>query len=86
MGLTTAECEEAAWAITPDRALHKGAAAINIVLDRIFGELGLFSMLYSLAWMQRLQDRAYQWVAEHRSHFPGVTPAIDWQEPWQPTK
>ena len=84
VGLTTAQCEEAAWAITSDEVHYRGAAAISIALDHAIGRSAIFYRIYKLPLIQSIGDRTYQWVANHRSQLPGVTPAVDQSAPWNP--
>lgn len=83
-GLSVAACEQAAWAVTPDGSRYRGAAAINVALDQLLGWPGLGYRLYKVPLIRQLQDRIYQWVVTNRHHFPGVTPALAQEEPWQP--
>ena len=85
-GLTVAECEQAAWAVTPDGARHRGADAINVALDGLIGWGQVCSKMYNLPLIRRVQDVCYQWIATHRSRFPGVTPAISGECPWKPQR
>lgn len=72
-GLTTAECEAAAWAIAPGRHRYRGAAAINAVLAVAVGT-SFPLRLYGLPGIRQLQDWLYAWVAKHRHRLPGDTP------------
>lgn len=81
-GLTEQEALGAAWAFrrpvvtgAPVRstAPHRGAAAVNLTLDAVFGTC-LFSTIYRLPGIWWLQDRGYQWIADHRYMLKGVTP------------
>lgn len=73
LGISPQECEQAAWAVTPQGCQYRGAAAVNAVLDRALG-LDLLLPLYRLRPIQWLQDRIYDWVVANRSCLPGVTP------------
>lgn len=75
-GLTTADCERAAWAITPGGGAYPGAAGINVALSAMLGNR-LPWMVYRLRGVRRVQDWVYAWVARHRSRFPGDTPYCD---------
>ena len=84
MGLTTAECEQAAWAVTADGTRFRGAAALNIVLDALLGTAGFCFGMYKVPLMQRVQDGTYNWVVRNRRRLPGATPATESSKPWQP--
>ena len=83
VGLTVVQCEQAAWAVTPDRRRFRGAEAISVALDEILG-WRIFQWIYRRPPLTRLMDRLYQWIADNRSRFPGVTPAVDRPDGWQP--
>ncbi len=72
-GLTAAECAAAAWAVDADGTPHRGAAAVNVALAAALGT-SVPVRLYRVRPIGRLQDRAYAWVARHRSRLPGTTP------------
>jgi len=72
-GLSVAECEAAAWAVTPDGARHRGAGAVNAALAAALGTR-LPLRLYAVPGIRQAQDRVYAWVAAHRHRFPGDTP------------
>ncbi len=72
-GLTLAECEAAAWAVTPDGRRYRGAAAINAALAWALDRPGLLQ-LYALPGVHQLQDAAYALIAVLRHRLPGVTP------------
>ncbi len=72
-GLTTAQCEKALWAITPNRRRYPGAAAINTALA-VALRTRLPLRLYGVPGLKQLQDRAYAWVARNRRRLPGDTP------------
>lgn len=72
-GLSIAQCESSAWAITPDQRRYPAAAAVNLALAVALGtRLPLW--LYSVPGIRQLQDSAYAWVARNRSRLPGDTP------------
>lgn len=75
-GLSYAQCEQAAWAITPDHKRLRGAAAINLTLT-VIARSWLPLWLYALPCVQALQDAAYDWIARNRSRFPGDRPYCD---------
>jgi predicted DCC family thiol-disulfide oxidoreductase YuxK len=72
-GLTYAQCEAAAWAITPEARRYRGAGAINMALSVALGtRLPLW--LYAIPGLRQLQDGVYAVIARIRSRLPGVTP------------
>ncbi len=71
-GLSVAECEAAAWAVTPGGS-YAGAAATNTVLAAVLGTR-LPLLLYATPGIKLLQDGAYAWVARNRRRLPGDTP------------
>jgi len=84
-GLTVAECEQAAWAVTPG-GRHRGAGAMNAALDEIIGWGHVCTRMYNLPLIRSVQDVCYQWIAANRSRFPGVTPAVRAEQPWKPQR
>lgn len=81
-GLTEDEALSAAWAYRSTtggeasvRAAvpYRGAAAVSLALDAVFGTR-LFSTFYRVPGVWWVQDRVYQWVADHRYLLKGVTP------------
>jgi predicted DCC family thiol-disulfide oxidoreductase YuxK len=72
-GLSRAQCEAAAWAVTQDSRRYPGAAAINLALSVALGT-SLPMLFYSVPGVKRVQDAAYDWVARNRGRFPGDTP------------
>ena len=77
-GLTVAECEAAAWAVTPDpgRRRYRGAAAVNAALAVALGTW-LPVRFYELPGVRRIQDAVYAWVARNRSRLRGDVPFCD---------
>ena len=73
VGLSFAECEQAAWAIAADGTRFRGAAAINAALSSAIG-IGLPLFVYRLPLVRPLQDWLYTIVARNRHRLPGVTP------------
>ena len=73
VGLTLAECEQAAWAITADGRRYRGAAAINAVLATALG-FALPLRVYELPLIRPFQDWMYIRVARNRHRLPGVKP------------
>lgn len=72
-GLSIAQCEAAAWAITPDGRRYPAAAAVNLTLAvALRWRLSLW--LYAIPGLRQLQDSAYAWVARNRGRLPGDTP------------
>ena len=72
-GLTVADCEAAAWAVTPDGRRYPAAAAVNLTVAVALGT-PLPLWLYALPGSRQAQERAYDWVAANRSRFPGDRP------------
>lgn len=72
-GLTIAQCEHAAWAVTPDGRRYPGAAAINVALSAALGRR-LPWLLYRLPGVRSVQDRVYATIARNRSRLRGDTP------------
>ena len=72
-GLTIAQCEVAAWAITPERQRLPGAAAMAMVLA-VALQTRIPLLLYALPGLRQLQEAAYAWVARNRQWLPGVRP------------
>ncbi len=71
-GLTESQAHTAVWAVVGGTK-SAGAAAVADTLDAALGTR-IFGKLYRLPPVRMLQDRVYQWVADHRGKFPGVTP------------
>ncbi|HWN29161.1 MAG TPA: DUF393 domain-containing protein [Actinomycetospora sp.] len=71
IGATPGECHEAVQFMGPDGVRRSGADAVNGVLAVLTGT-ALPSTLYRAS--SGLQERAYRWVADHRTRFPGTTP------------
>lgn len=80
-GLTIAQCESAAWAITPDRQRYPAAMAVNLTLA-VALRTRLPLWFYAIFGIRQLQDSAYAWVARNRSRLPGDTPYCE-QHPEQ---
>ncbi|WP_344224575.1 DUF393 domain-containing protein [Kocuria atrinae] len=70
--LTESQADAAVWAVVGERQTA-GAAAVADTLDAALGTR-VFGRLYRIPPVRILQDRVYQWVADHRGKFPGVTP------------
>jgi predicted DCC family thiol-disulfide oxidoreductase YuxK len=71
IGATVEECREAVQWLGTDGVRRSGADAVNAVLAVLTGT-ALPSTLYRAS--SGLQERAYRWIADHRSRFPGTTP------------
>ena len=72
-GLSVKQCEEAAWAVSPDGRRYRGAGAINASLAVATGvELPL--LLYALPGIRQLEDLSYAFTAAVRGKLPGVEP------------
>jgi predicted DCC family thiol-disulfide oxidoreductase YuxK len=78
LGLTRADVDRAAWAITRDGRRFSGAAAINrtmAALDRRpWSQMARWYGVPGLGWWE---ERCYAWFARHRGRFArwGVRPA-----------
>jgi predicted DCC family thiol-disulfide oxidoreductase YuxK len=72
-GLSLAECETAAWAVTPDGTRYAGAGAINLALSVALGT-SLPIRFYLLPGVRQAQDYVYSWIARNRRLFRGDTP------------
>jgi hypothetical protein len=74
-GLSIAQCEAAAWAVTPEphRTRHRGAGAINAAISAALGTPWPIRF-YRLPGIRHIQDAVYARVARNRGNFPGVTP------------
>lgn len=73
LGLTVAQCELSVWAIAPDGATYRTAAAVSLVGAVALGT-PLPLWLVSVPGVRALLEAAYRWVARNRSRFPGDTP------------
>ena len=74
-GLSIAQCEAAAWAVTdaPQPKRYRGAGAINLALAVALGT-SIPVRLYRLPGIRHVQDAVYEWVVRNRHRLPGVTP------------
>ena len=72
-GLSTEQCEAAAWAVSPDGERYRGAGAINASLAVATG-VALPLLLYELAGIRQLQDLGYAFIAAVRGKLPGDKP------------
>ncbi len=77
-GLTVAECEAAAWAVTPEpgRRRYRGAAATNLAVAVALGT-PLPYRFYVVPGIRHIQDAVYAWVVDHRHRLPGDAPFCD---------
>ena len=67
LGLTLAEVDRASWAVEPGGRRFEGAAAINRVLEKLGGGLGLVAATYRLPLVGWLERRYYARVARRRA-------------------
>jgi len=72
-GLTVAQCEQTAWAISADGHVYQGAQAVSAALDAIV-PLPFFLFLYRFPGIKQMEDKVYAWVANNRRFFPGIRP------------
>jgi predicted DCC family thiol-disulfide oxidoreductase YuxK len=72
-GLTQAQTEEAAWAITPRGNRYQGAAAVNLTVAVALGTR-LPYLIYRLPGVRQLQDALYGLIARNRRFIRGVVP------------
>jgi predicted DCC family thiol-disulfide oxidoreductase YuxK len=78
-GLTRAQVDAAAWAITRNGERFAGAAAVNCTLRELRGVWPAVARLYDVPGLRWIEDRAYHWFSRNRGRFArwGVTPACD---------
>lgn len=70
------ELDEAAWAVTPSGALHRGAGAIAAAVDWLaLGRPGLSLAIYRLPVVGLASDLGYRLVVANRHRLPG-TPVL----------
>lgn len=72
-GLTVAQCEGAAWAVTPGGRRHRGGAAVALALAVALGT-PLPLWFYTLPGSRQLQERVYTRIAANRGRLPGDRP------------
>jgi len=73
VGLTPADIDAAAWAITPTGAFRRGAGAVFTALDLLLpGGFPLFYALSRLPGLRSVADTVYAWVSAHRGRFGGT--------------
>jgi predicted DCC family thiol-disulfide oxidoreductase YuxK len=78
LGLTRADVDRAAWAITRDGQRLSGAAAINRTLAALERRpWTLLARLYDVPGLRWWEERCYAWFARHRGRFArwGISPA-----------
>jgi predicted DCC family thiol-disulfide oxidoreductase YuxK len=75
LGLTAAECTEAAQWVAADGTHAAGAQAIAAVLVGRGGPWRVLGRLLQAPGVRRLAAVAYRWVAANRDRLPGGTPA-----------
>jgi predicted DCC family thiol-disulfide oxidoreductase YuxK len=78
-GLTRAQADLAVWAVDPNHVAQSGAAAVNRVLAELGAPWSWLAGAYRVAPLRWAEDRAYQWVADHRARlwFWSTTPECD---------
>jgi predicted DCC family thiol-disulfide oxidoreductase YuxK len=80
-GLSRAQVDREVWAVAPDGTRWSGAAAINRTLQELDSAWAWVAAIYHLAFFRWIEDRAYRWVAEHRtwlSRWLGAPP--EWKD------
>ncbi|HNB54508.1 MAG TPA: DCC1-like thiol-disulfide oxidoreductase family protein [Anaerolineales bacterium] len=73
LGLTVAECEQMAWAVTPAGAQFGGAAAVNMAMA-VAAKTRVPIWLYALPGIRQIQNKIYDWVVRNRHRLPGDVP------------
>jgi predicted DCC family thiol-disulfide oxidoreductase YuxK len=78
-GLTRAQTDRALWAVDSTGSTFSGAGAVNRVLAELGGPWPPLARAYRFALIRWAEDRAYGWVADHRSRlwFWTTTPECD---------
>lgn len=72
-GLSVADCERAAWAITPGLAPEPGAGAVMLTLA-VAKVMPSIWLIYHLPILQQVQEGIYALIAHFRHRLPGDTP------------
>lgn len=72
-GLSLADCEAAAWAVTSGHRRFRGGLALAAVAATL-ARTGLPVTLYALPGIRPLLDWLYDLVAANRSRLPGDAP------------
>ena len=67
LGLTRADVDRAAWVVDAAGRKWAGAAAVNRALEEWGGVWPLIAGCYSFPIIRWIEDRAYDWIAAHRS-------------------
>ena len=80
-GLTRAQTDRELWAIEAGGGRFSGAAAVNRVLAELGGGWSWLAGLYRVGPLRWAEDRAYVWVAEHRSSMWFWTTTPECQQP-----
>ncbi|GAA5527702.1 DUF393 domain-containing protein [Herpetosiphon gulosus] len=73
VGLSYAQCEQAAWMQTSEGKLWRGAGAVNAALSIATGKR-LALGFYQLWGIRHIQDSVYKLVVKYRHRIPGDTP------------
>jgi predicted DCC family thiol-disulfide oxidoreductase YuxK len=66
-GLTRTQTDRELWAVDSSGTLFIGAAAVNRVLTELRRPWSWIAQMYRLPCTRWLENRAYRWIAEHRS-------------------
>jgi predicted DCC family thiol-disulfide oxidoreductase YuxK len=66
-GLTRADVDRAVWSVDAEGRMLSGAAATNAVLAELGGLWRLLAAAGRLPVISWLEERAYRWIAAHRS-------------------
>jgi predicted DCC family thiol-disulfide oxidoreductase YuxK len=74
-GLTRAQTDRELWAVEPSGELFAGAAAVNRALAELGDAWRWLASSYRCGPIHSAEDRAYRWVAEHRSQLSKWVPS-----------
>ena len=69
--LSRADVDRDAWALDASGGKWSGAAAINRVWRELGGVWCVVAEIYRFPPIRWLEDRAYRWVANHRTRLSG---------------